>query len=86
MNSRKALASFVFGTRLPNLREDAKTEIGFTIPYGSPKSQRHYSIIYPPIRIETRNGKSWLKLDEACHRAWLTDAKVGGRAGGGALR
>ena len=60
-------------------------EIGFTISYGSPKSQRHYSIIYPPIRIETRNGKSWLKLDEACHRAWLTDAKVGGRAGGGAL-
>ena len=42
-------------------------EIGFTVPYGSRKSQRHYSMIYLPIQIETRNGNPGFKLDEACH-------------------
>ena len=34
----KSRASLVFETRLSNRREDAKMEIGFTIPYGSQKS------------------------------------------------
>ena len=52
-------ATIRFGSRLANQREDAKTEIGFTIPYGS---QRHYSIIHLPIRIRNPEWKSWLQV------------------------
>ena len=43
-------------------------EIGFAISYGSRKSQRHYSVIYLPIRMETWNRNPGFKLDKACHR------------------
>ena len=53
-------ATIRFGSRLPNRREDAKTEIGFTVSYGSRKRQRHYSIMVRKVPGESHIR--WVEL------------------------